>query len=182
MEYYKNRVDFNRYHRDGTIFKEERKQAKEFKLKKVLSLGIDYKLKLMEQLTRDIEFLMTSQIYEYKVTLSYYELNEGVRQMRQQQDSQQDSQQESRRKSSTLPSLKQPLLGQSNFLNSQALKVARQGNSHPNYYETVYGNYYLEISISNYLQMKENVSDFEKEKEKVQQYSTCLYKKIKNEL
>ncbi len=60
MEYYKNRVDFIRYHRDGTIFKKETMQASKFKLKKVLSLGVDYKLKLIEQLTRDIEFLMVS--------------------------------------------------------------------------------------------------------------------------
>ncbi len=75
------------------------------------------------------------------MTLNYYELNEEVRQRRGEQ-----VRQEERRKSSNPSPLKQPLLSQSNLL-----RVTKQVDSHPNYYETVYGNYYLEICISNYL-------------------------------
>ena len=60
VEYFKNRVDVIKYHRDGSPTKEERHSLQDFKLKRILSLEMDTKLRLMEQLTRDIEFLMES--------------------------------------------------------------------------------------------------------------------------
>ena len=62
------------------------------------------------------------------------------------------------------------------------MRASRPIRQEGNYFPSLYGNYYCEVGISNYLSIRDDLTDFEREKNKVQSYSTRVYLKIKDDL